>query len=103
MYVVARCECGAVCPSTSVYGAQTPYVCMPLSGMQFERFYSLNHSALVAWFANLYITGDFSQLSQTGETCVVVTNGCSAICPSTTIDGVQTSDMCISLIWDAVV
>ena len=68
--------------------------------MKFERFYSLNHG-IVAWFAH-FITWDFSQLLRMWETFVVVWCEYSAICPSTTVEGAQPPNICLSWMWDEV-
>ena len=51
MYVVVtRCNCAAICPSISIEGVYTPYICMPWMWNAFwKALHSLNHSVLVAW------------------------------------------------------
>ena len=58
-------------PSTAWEGDQTPHICTKGCRMQFERFYSLSHSA-VTWYWHVYQHLGFQPTHSTlGETFVV--------------------------------
>jgi hypothetical protein len=71
--------------------------------MQFERFYSLNHS-LVAWFAHLHHLGFHPKLSQIWGNSVCGNNGVSVqpYAHPQQVKMAQTSYICMTLMWDAV-
>jgi hypothetical protein len=71
-------------------------------GMQFERFYSLNDS-VVGSFPHLHHLGFQPALPNLGIPLWWQRYECAAICPSTTVYGVQTPNICMTWwMWDAV-
>ena len=71
--------------------------------MQFERFYSLNHS-LVSWFAHLHHLGFHPKLSQIWGNSVCGNNGASVqpYAHPQQVKMAQASFICMTLMWDAV-